>query len=437
MKAGGKIKNRKTLIISPLAVTNSWLRHVEKLAPSARVVVCDPKRRGDFVKALRQPYHYYIIHWEGMRLIASDLNKLHWFHIIADEVHRAKNRKVRTTHALKSISTDYKTGCSGTPADDMPLDLWSILNWLWPKYYSSYWRFVKHYAVFEETTNWGTGQTFRKFAGVQNAQSLHREMEPWFVRRRKEEVLQDLPEKTYVDVWVDLHPKQRKAYDQMQQDMIAWVEGNKDKPLPVMAAVVIAQLTRLQQFALGYIYFDETTGKWSVGDPSSKLDAVMEIIKDNPNEQFVVFSQFKSILKMLGKRLEAAKIPHGLYTGDVKTKDRDKLIDDFQAGEVRVFLGTIAAGGEGITLTASSTEIFLDRSWKPSKNRQAEDRCHRIGQKNAVTIIDIMARNTVDLGRRQRVNMKWAWIQEILGDAKRVQEEERQSWDLDLSDVKG
>lgn len=452
MKAKGKIKNRKTLIICPLAVTESWARHLESLAPSARVVSINPKRRVDFVKALKQPYHYYILHWEGMRILSSELSKMHWFHIIADEVHRAKNRKVRTTHALKALSTDYKTGLSGTPADDMPLDLWSILNWLWPSQYRSYWRFVKHYAVFDTETNWGNGQTYKKFVGVQNARSLHAEMEPWFVRRRKEDVLDDLPEKTYTDVWVDLHPKQRKAYDAMKEDMIAWVETQKEQRVPVTAAVVVAQLCRLQQFALGYIQAEpavkrvrnKETGeleevqytKYTVGDPSSKLDAAMEIILDNPGEQFVVFSQFKSPLLMLGRRLEKAKIPHGLYTGDVKKADRDKLVDDFQAGEVRVFMGTIAAGGEGITLTAARTEIFLDRDWKPARNKQAEDRCYRIGQKNVVQIIDIMARDTVDLGRRQRINMKWSWIQEILGDAKKVQEE-AQSWDMDLTAVAG
>jgi SWI/SNF-related matrix-associated actin-dependent regulator 1 of chromatin subfamily A len=98
-------------------------------------------------------------------------------------------------------------------------------------------------------------------------------------------------------------------------------------------------------------------------------------------------------------------------------------------------MGTIAAGGEGITLTAASTVVFLDRSWKPSKNRQAEDRCHRIGQKDTVNIIDIMAKDTVDLGRRQRINMKWSWIKEILGDSKKVQKE-AESWALDLSSVK-
>jgi len=465
---GRRQSSMMTLIVAPLAVTESWVRHVNLLAPQARVVVCDPKRRGDFLHELKKPpsrrAHYFIVHYEAMRLMVSELKKYTWFHIIADECHRIKNRKAQVTNALKALTAEKKTGCSGTPADDRPMDLWSVLNWLWPTVYRSYWKFDKHYCVYETETNWGTGGAFRKFAGVQNAQSLHKEMEPWFIRRLKEDVIKDLPDKIYTDVWVDLDPKQRRAYNQMRDDMITWIE-QQDKLVPLPAAVVVAQLTRLQQFALGYMEtytverhvkekhiperhrIDKVTGepyvipakvikahivkedKWRISDPSAKIDALMSILEDNPNQQVVVFSQFKSVLHLLGKRLEKAKIPHGLYTGDQNKQERDKLIDDFQAGKVRVFAGSIAAGGEGITLTAASIVVFLDRSWKPSKNRQAEDRLHRIGQKNAVQVIDIMARNTVDLGRRQRLIQKWQWIREILGDSKKVQKE-AESWTI-------
>lgn len=454
---GRRQSDMATLIVAPLAVVESWARHIGIIAPQARVVVCDPKRRGDFLHELKRPpsqrAHYFIVHYEGMRLMVKEMKTFKWFHIIADECHRIKNRKAQVTNALKALTSERKTGCSGTPADDRPMDLWSVLNWLWPTVYRSYWKFDKHYCVYETETNWGTGGTFRKFAGVQNAKSLHKEMEPWFIRRLKDDVIADLPDKIYTDMWVDLDPKQRKVYDQMRDDMITWIE-QQDQLVPLPAAVVVAQLTRLQQFALGYmesyvvkarrknkdktdwvrdkhtgevVWFEET--KWRISDPSAKLDALMSILEDNPGQQIVVFSQFKSVLHLLGQRLAKAKIPHGLYTGDQNKQERDQLIDDFQAGKTRVFAGSIAAGGEGITLTAASIVVFLDRSWKPSKNRQAEDRLHRIGQKNAVQIIDIMARDTVDLGRRQRLIQKWLWIKEILGDSKKVQQD-AESWTI-------
>jgi TATA-binding protein-associated factor len=464
----------KTLIVAPLGTLDAWEEHTKAIfGISARVVVVNPKDRPAFIAALRKPYTHYIVHWEGMRLMIKELLKIKWFHIIADEVHRIKNRKAQVTMALKALKADKKTGCSGTPADDKPQDLWSINNWLWPTVYKSYWRFVKHYCVFEEEINWSNGQTYRKFKGVQNAQSLHREMEPWFVRNLKEEVLKDLPPKVYQDIWVELTPKQRKAYEQMKQDQIAWVE-NQSKIEPVVAPVVIAQLTRLQQFALGYMepfmvekkvpakelparriwskaneeWYDipaksipEQTievQKWKISDPSAKLDAFMQLLEDNPNENFVVYSQFKSVLKLLSNRLSKKKIPHGLYTGDMDKKDRDRNKDLFAKGRLRVFAATFGAGREGIDglQEASRTAVFLDRSWKPTWNRQAEDRLHRIGQAGSVLIIDIMAKDTVDLGRRQHIKQKWEFIREILGDARRVQQREvnGKSWQHELVD---
>lgn len=405
----------KTLIIAPLAVHDTWEKHCKELT-GAPVVRIDPKNRSVFVKALEMRVNgFYIIHWQALRLM-PELKKVKWFHIIGDEIHRAKNRKAQMTQALKMIPAYYKTGLSGTPADDKPDDLWSVNNWLWPKYYRSYWKFRKHYCLEEPVELGGEGRPVMKIVGVKNVESLHAEMEPWYIRRLKKEVWTDLPDKYYDTIWVDLDPKQRTAYNQMKRDMIAWLD-NQDQTSPLIAPVVIAQLTRLQQFALGYMQPHPTKdGKWVMTDPSTKLDVLCEMISDNPTEQLVVFSQSKAILYLLGKRLERMHVSHGLYTGDTPQRDRDHLVDSFQAGNTQVFAGTIAAGGEGITLTAASTIIFLDRAWRPTANLQAEDRLHRIGQKNAVQVIDIMARNTVDPDRKFKIDLKWQWLRTLLGD---------------------
>jgi SNF2 family DNA or RNA helicase len=348
-----------------------------------------------------------------MRLI-KELRDIKWFHIIADEAHRAKNRKAQLAIALKAIKTRFKTALTGTPADDKPPDIWSILNWLWPAYYRSYWTFVKHYCIFETTDNYGNSPVYRKFVGVQNVSSFHREIEPWYIRRLKEDVLDDLPDKYYSTIWVDLTPAQRRAYDKMKEDMIVWLGDKNDQVMT--APVIIAQLTRLQQFALATMDWDEELGKWRMCDPSAKLDALMQIIQGNPDEPIVVFTQFKTMVRLLEQRLAKAKISCAALTGDVKQSDRGALIDGFQAGKFQIFVSTLATGSEGITLTRSSTVVFLDRSWKPSTNKQAEDRCHRIGQKNAVQIIDLMAKDTVDMGRIQHIENKLAFIKQMLGE---------------------
>jgi SNF2 family DNA or RNA helicase len=433
----------KTMIIARASAFDHWKEVTLQFAPRANIVVINPKNRPAFIRALKDPHvHFYILHWESLRLMEKELQKVDWFHIIADEVHRIKNRNAKVTKALKSIKrVKKKTAMSGTPDDDKPEDLWSVLNWLWPKYYTSYHRFVGHHCLYDTEKNWKTGQEYKVFVGVKNVKSLHEEMAPWFVRRHKTDVIKDLPEKYYSTVWVDLDPKQRKAYDEMKEEMIAWIDA-QDQTKPLAAPAVVAQLIRLQQFALGYVESRITyhkkriegpdsdwirnkhTGEpilfpkqhWDLIEPSSKIDALMDIVDEAGDDQLIVFTQFKSAVNMVGKRLAQKNITYVPFTGDIPQGDRGKYVTDFQKGNIQVFVSTIATGGESITLTAASHEIFLDRTWKPVANMQAEDRAYRVGQKSAVQITDIMARNTVDKGRKQRIDQKWEFIKQMLGD---------------------
>jgi SNF2 family DNA or RNA helicase len=433
---GSKQSSYKTLIAAPLTVTSSWEKHIKILWPAAKVVLINPKDRPAFVRALSQPYHYYVIHWEGVRLI-EELRDVKWWHIIGDEIHRIKNKKAQQTVAFKKLPTQYKTGLSGTPADNNPQDLWSVLHWLDRREWSSDWNFMRSYvkiqqhtqgfctAINADDTPCGKSHkhTFRMVIGVGNVEELHARMSPLYIRRTKEEVLPELPPKYYSQIEVELPPKQRRIYDQMKDDMLAWIGKHEEEPLA--APMVIAQLTRLKQFALAYAELVPVMRRGPDGErrevmavrltePSVKLDAVMQLLEDNPNEQIVVFSESKQIINLLGYRLERAKIPYGTLTGDTSQADRTSLVSAFQRKEVRVFAGTIQAGGEGITLTAASTVVFLDRTWNPSKNRQAEDRLHRIGQQNAVHVIDVVAKRTVDGGRLQRLKLKWSWLKAML-----------------------
>lgn len=397
----------KTLIVAPLAVIQSWKRHWEEMAPGLKVVTINNKDRKPFIDAvLAGDGDVFICHWPALRLM-PELEKRRWFHIIGDEIHAIQNRKSLQTRALKKITADNKTGLSGTPAFDKPDDLWSILNWLYPKFWSSYWSYYNKYLLVTSFNG------YRQIVGIAHVDELQRLMSGFYLRRRKEEVLPDLPDKYYTTIEVDLSPAQERAYESMRKQMLAWVGEHEREP--IVAPVVIAQLTRLQQFASAFAKIDDSTGRMILSEPSSKLDAVMEII-NSTNQQIVVFSQFSQMVKLLKARLEKAGITHGIYIGDTSASERQQIIDEFQNGKLRVFAGTISAGGVGITLTASSTVVFLDRGWSPSINRQAEDRLHRIGQKSAVQIIDIHARGTIDVRRARQIQQKWEWIRRLIGD---------------------
>ena len=407
------MKDPKTLVITYLGIIPAWVKHFQDWS-DLKVIAINNKDRSEFLESLEFGDHdVYVCHWQALRLI-DELQHILWFHIIADECHALQNKKSQQTKALKSYKSWYKTGLSGTPAFDKPDDLWSILNWLYPEHWSSYWKYYNEHVLYTEYDG------YRTIIGVNNEEKLQKEMAGFYIRRRKEDVLLDLPEKYRSEIVVELSPKQRRAYEQMRKEMIAWVGEHEDEP--VAAPVVIAQLTRLQQFATTYGVIDPDDGRMLMSEPSTKIDAVIDIVQSTGG-QVVVFSQFAQVIKLLGQKLDTLRISHGLFIGETKAEERAQIIERFQAGKLRVFAGTIAAGGTGITLTAASTVVFIDRAWSPSNNRQAEDRLHRIGQKNAVHVIDIIAKDTIDAKRIKQINMKWSWILKLIGDPSAEVEE--------------
>jgi SNF2 family DNA or RNA helicase len=384
----------------------------------------------------------FVCHWDVVRLM-PELQKHQWFHILADEAHRVGNREAQVTVKAKKIPHRFLTELTGTPCTSKPQQFWSLLNWAKPKRFTSYHRFFNHHVISVYHTAGGDcmanlGGTpclkdhkvpFNVITGIAYVEELLAEIAPYYVRRLKEDVLEELPDKYYTTIKVELGAQQRRVYDQMKKEMLAWVGAHEDEPLAASQAIV--KLIRLQQLACAYAEITwekqrkkQPDGTWKIEDvrkvrltdPSAKLDAVMEILDANPDKQFVVFSQSKQVVKLFEKRLFAKNIPYGILTGDTAQSDRGDMVAAFQRGDLRVFTGTLQAGGVGITLTAASTVIFLDRSWSPALNVQAEDRLHRIGQKEAVQVIDIVAKNTVDLGKLTKLEASWGFIKRLLGD---------------------
>jgi SNF2 family DNA or RNA helicase len=450
-----------TLVVTLKSLISMWEEHFAQWNPDLKVLSLSNTARGSLVEAsLQQKADVFIVNWETLRL-EPRLAQVKWLHMISDEVQKAKNRKALLTVAWKNVRALHLTDMSGTWADNAPDDGWSILNHLYPRKWSSYWAFYNHHILFQQKINPKTGQSYRKVLGVHDEESLQEDMRPFYVRRTKEAVLKDLPEKSYSCIRVRLHPQQRRAYDDMRRDMLAWVGEHESDVLA--APVVIAKLMRLQQLAVAYgemrrieqftwrdlpsideldpdnvkymlnhpemtfrvdpkaggnqTRVKEIVSKLFLTDPSAKLDAFMELLEQLPaKESIVVFGQSKQAIHLLAQRLDKAGESYGILTGDVTSdRVRGQLVTDFQAGKFRVFMGTIKAGGVGITLHRASNMVFLDRDWSPSKNRQAEDRIHRIGQKNACMYYDLMADDTIDMGRFQQIQTKWEWIKKILG----------------------
>lgn len=411
-----------TLVITPLNTFNGWQEKYGILAPSTDLVTIDRKNRDTFLEAIRRKRgDVFLMHWDALKLM-PELSTFGFNTIIADECHRAANRKAQVTQALFRLKARHRLAISGTASGDKPQNLWAVNHFVWPTYYRSFWRFWKHYII-EGTETGKQGQQYRKVLGVKNVQSLKAEMDPWYVRHLKRDpcclhhpqgVMPWLPEKSYDRIWVELSPKQRKFYEQMRRQMVAWIGENEDNPL--VAQVAVAQLTRLSQMALATPDFEGD--KIRLGLPSAKAEALLELVKDNPGKQFVVYSASKQMCYLTSKYMAEHGISSFVLSGDTPQAQREGMVDRFARGDTQLFIGVIEAAAEGIDglQHATDTAVFLDRSWRTIKNKQAEDRLHRDGQKDTVQIIDIMAKNTVDMGRWQKLEAKWEWIRTILGD---------------------
>ncbi len=443
---------KPTLVICPKALLYTWGEWFARYRPEERAIVIDPrspKAREPFRDALLNRSHsVYIVHYEGMKMLLGVLKDIEFLHIILDEAHRIANRKTQTSKAARVLKAVWRTALTGTAASKAPDQAWAILNFLDRRAWSSYWAYRTRYVEVEVDP-----RGYSKVVGAKKEMlpELRQRLAPMMVRRRKADVLPELPAKTYKNVWVDLSPKQRKLYDQMRDKMLAWVGEHEDEPL--QASVVIAQLIRLQQIALatptfvtvtkrvrqywtdehgkpltdregnkisaGLDLVDEEVVEVHLDEPSSKLDAAMEIIHDlvDQDQQVVVFSQFTRMIDLLEARLKREKVSVGKYTGQTRHTTRTQIEKDFADHKLSVFAGQFQAGGVGLNLQTASTVIFLDAAWTARDNLQAEDRIHRMGQlAQQVNVIYIMARGTVDRGRFQGMAQSWHGIQQMLGD---------------------
>jgi SNF2 family DNA or RNA helicase len=329
-----------------------------------------------------------VVHYESLPIILTQLNQLGpWDLMVCDEVHRIRNGRVRgkgprMPRTLCKVKATHKLGLSGSIISNHAEELFFQLHWLFPSTYSA--RQADWNDRYLDYVDGGYG---RICVGVkpERLEDMQNELGVFMVYRSKDEVL-DLPERTEITRQVELGPTQRKAYDELKHTYATMLDSGE----VITAVNGLVLLTRLRQVASG---MDIISGEIS---DSSKLDLAVEMIEDNSDEAFVVFSWFKAAAYALETRLAVRGIESYVVTGDTKQSDRADYIARFQGGERQVFIGTLSTLGESVTLHRAQNAIFLDRSYNPSTNSQAADRIHRIGQRNAVMITHIEAKDTVD-----------------------------------------
>jgi SNF2 family DNA or RNA helicase len=444
------------LVACPNSTKMGWKKEILKVWPGLKINVIDgtaTQRR----KLLEEEAHVYIINWESIRAHsklkpfgsialkrcteckgldnkikaatceahAKELNAIEFKSVIGDEIHRIKDPASKTARAFKAATGDaeIRIGLSGTPIASNPEDLFSPLNWLFPEAYPSRNKFIDRFCITADSA-WGG----KIVIGIrpEMEQEFFNGIDPFTRRMSKEVILPFLPPVVYERRDVEMGTKQAKAYKQMQEQMIAEVEGGDI----IYTTSPLTKLTRLLQFSSAFAeveYRDIYDPKLAavvnkayvrLSDPSCKLDAFMDDLEDYGDESLVIFAVSSQLINMLSARLDKLKIPHGLITGDQDAKEREMHMENFQSGRTKYILCTIAAGGTGITLTQGSTAVFLQRSWSMIENLQAEARVHRIGSEvyDFIRIVDYVTKDSSEEIVFKAVEEKSNQLEYILRD---------------------
>lgn len=359
------------------------------------------KEKLEDLKRLHLNRSYFIItNVESLRVpeISNEINKLckeNQINIIAvDEIHKCNNHTSQQSRGLLNINADINIAMTGTPLMNKPTDLYLPLKWLGYENHS-YYAFENHYCI-----KGGFGGY--EVIGYKNLDELQEKLNKIMLRRLKSEVL-DLPDKIFIDEYVEMSNKQQKIYNEVFDDIKSNIDRIK------IAANPLAQLIRLRQ-ATGYTGILSSTIQ-----ESAKLDRLEQLVEDsvNNNQKVVVFSNWTQMTDIIKQKL--LKYTPEVITGEVDTITRQQSVSNFQNNnKCKVIIGTIGAMGTGLTLTAGTVVIFVDEPWTKASFNQAVDRCHRIGTTSKITVYVLLAKNTIDERIHEIVEKKGAMSDAIV-----------------------
>lgn len=315
--------------------------------------------------------------------------------VAIDEIHKCKNPSSQQGKGILKLQPECRIAMTGTPLMNTPLDLFIILKWLGIEKHSFY-QFRNHYCRMG-------GFGGYEVIGYQNMDELQDTVKEIMLRRLKEDVL-DLPDKLYINEYVEMSPKQEQIY----KEVTAAVKANIDQIK--MANNPLAELIRMRQ-ATGFTGILSSTIQ-----ESAKIERLEEIVEEaiENHKKVVIFSNWTQMTNPIFERLSRITNGH-IITGETPDEVRMERVADFQNNEDTNFLvGTIGAMGTGLTLTAGTIVVFMDEPWTMANKQQAIDRCHRIGTKNNVTVITIMCKNTIDERIHEIVEKKGAMSDAII-----------------------
>lgn len=334
----------------------------------------------------------------------AELGALKWNTVTLDEADRAAigNTNAITNKALNKLQAQKRVCLTGTPMGGKPIRLFGILQWLNPTVFTSKWNWAERWLEIEDN---GYGKTIGKLRSNLRTE-FYESLSPYVLRRTKAEVAKWIPAKQYVNVWVEMEGAQRAQYVKWDAELELAIEENK-----LVGRSVLDVYTRMRQFAIAEQVveeYNEETGSLVLQptENSCKLPALMQILSElgigddaadeGEREQVVIFSQFTRVVDMVSAYLRKQGIANRVITGQTKQVDRDAIQAEFQRGNVQVLIMNVKAGGVAITLDRANTAVFMDETWNPDNQEQAEDRIHRVSRIHQVTIYYIRTSDTIE-----------------------------------------
>ena len=370
----------RSLIICPKTLLFNWAAEINKFNKSLSYILYEgnQKERKKIIENLN--VNLLFASYSIIQNDIDDLSEIEFDYIILDEAQHIKNPTALRTKAVKKLKAKHRCALSGTPIENNPIELWSIFDFLMPGYLPKSQNFINKYK---------NDPTKQK----ESNDKLKMLVSPFILRRKKNDVLIELPDKQVQQVYCKLTPVQEKIYLQILEEVknrYLDTENIGNKYLHILAA-----LTKMRQIC-NHPHLVDKDIKKNV-EFSGKLELLREIIVDavEGGKKLLIFSQFVQMLKILKEMLKEEKITFEYMDGSVK--NRQKVIDNFNNNNnIRTFLISLKTGGYGLNLTSADTVIIVDPWWNPMGENQAIDRAHRIGQTKKVMVYKIITKGTIE-----------------------------------------
>lgn len=376
-------ETKPSLIIAPTSLMVNWNQEVEKFAPHLKTLTLHGPERKEVFDLI--PKHDLI--FTTYPLLSRDKEELlkHEYHaLIFDEAQMVKNPLSKAAKVCRELRAHHRICLSGTPMENHLDELWSLSEISNPGLLGTPKQFKKIFRT-----------PIEKHGAIGAQKTLAKRMAPFLMRRTKDKVALDLPEKTEIVKTIELEGEQKKLYEGIRLSMHKKVtEALHKKGIASSQILILDALLKLRQACCDPRLVKLENAK-KVKE-SAKLSFLIDMVKKLVEEgrKILLFSSFTSMLALIEEELNQLKIPYSKITGE--TKDRKTPVVQFQNGDVPLFLISLKAGGTGLNLTAADTVIHYDPWWNPAAENQATDRAHRIGQEKPVFVYKLITQRTVE-----------------------------------------